>query len=83
MKKVKIGESHYLYDKQKINGRVHLILYFSKHDYWQEHVKGKIAYEIIDTGNGIQVPTKRTKGHVFDYDEIKYIQWLSKKIKNL
>ena len=83
MKKVKIGESHYVYDKQKINGKTHFLLYFSNHDYWNVHVRGEIAFEIIDTGNGIKIPKKRNKGQLFDYDEIKYIQWLSKKIKNL
>ena len=76
MKKVKIKDSGYLYAETDDS----YTLYYDPNDCeWNEHVKGKIAYQIIDTGNGFKI--KQDKFQELDYSEFEELKYLMKKIK--
>ena len=76
MKKVNIKGSGYLYAETDDS----YILYFDPNDCgWNEHVKGKIAYQVIDTGNGFKI--KQDKFQELDYSEFEELKYLLSKIK--
>jgi hypothetical protein len=76
MKKVIIGECSYIYKKTK---NKYSLIYDPNDKEWNEHVKGKIAYQVIDTGNGFKI--KQDKFQELDYSEFEELKYLIKKIK--
>ena len=76
MKKVNIKGSGYLYAETDDS----YILYFDPNDCgWNEHVKGKIAYQVIDTGNGLLI--SQEKPNELNYSEVAELKYLLNKIK--
>ena len=76
MSKVIIGECSYIYKKTK---NKYSLIYDPNDKEWAEHVKGKIAYQVIDTGNGFKI--KQDKFQELDYSEFEELKYLIKKIK--
>ena len=76
MKKVNIKGCRYLYTETTDT----YTLYFDPSDLeWNEHIRGEIAYQIIDTGNGIKI--KQDNFQQLDYSEFEELKYLMKKIK--
>ena len=76
MKRVNIKGSGYLYAETDDS----YTLYFDPNNCgWNEHVKGKIAYQVIDTGNGFKI--KQDKFQELDYSEFEELKYLLNKIK--
>ena len=76
MKKVNIKGCRYLY----VETTDTYTLYFDPNDLeWNEHIRGEIAYQIIDTGNGFKI--KQDKFQELDYSEFEELKYLMKKIK--
>lgn len=76
MKKVNIKGCRYLYAETTDT----YTLYFDPSDLeWNEHIRGEIAYQVIDTGNGFKI--KQDKFQELDYSEFEELKYLMKKIK--
>jgi hypothetical protein len=75
MKKVKIGGCQYLYHQRDNE----YTLYYSMGKEWAENIRGKIAFQLIDTGNGFKIP-KQAKKKELDYSEACELMYLMKKV---
>jgi hypothetical protein len=76
MKKVIIGECSYIYKKTK---NKYSLSYDPDDKEWAEHVKGKIAFAIADTGNGLLI--SQEKPNELNYSEVAELKYLLSKIK--
>ena len=74
MKKVTIYGMKYLYSKLD---NVYILYYDPKGD-WVEKVKGKTAFQITDTGNGLEIT--QNKKNKLDYSEAVELKYLLNKI---
>lgn len=77
MKTVYIGGNQYYYEKV---GQVYR-LYHSNSKTWAPHVRGKVSFEVVDTGNGLIIPYQQHGKHL-DYSEAAELSYLLKKIKS-
>ena len=76
MKRVNIKGCRYLYAETTDT----YTLYFDPDDNeWAEHVRGQIAYQVINTGNGFKI--KQDNFQELDYSEFEELKYLMKKIK--
>lgn len=76
MKTVIIGSNQYYYEQI---GQVYR-LYYSNSKTWASHVRGKTAFEVVDTGNGLIMPYQQQAKHL-DYSEAAELKYLLSKIK--
>jgi len=75
MKRVNIKGSGYLYAETDDS----YILYFDPNDKeWNEHIRGKIAFAIADTGNGLII--SQEKPNELNYSEVAELKYLLSKI---
>lgn len=74
MKKIYINGVHEYDHKLVMNHRneIHQ-LYYSQHHEWSESFRGKLAMDIIDTGNAIHIPKPM---HNIDYSEAQQLRIL-------
>jgi hypothetical protein len=75
MKKVKIGSCKYIY----YNSENTYVLTYDPSDDWVNEIKGKVAYKIVDTGNGLEIT--QNKKNFLDYSEAAELKYLLSKIK--
>jgi hypothetical protein len=75
MKKVKIGSCKYIY----YNNEDTYILTYDPSDDWIDAAKGKVAYKIVDTKNGLKIT--QSKKNFLDYSEAAELKYLLSKIK--
>lgn len=76
MKKVNIKGCRYLYAETTDT----YTLYFDPNDLeWAEHIRGEIAYQIINTGNGLLI--SQEKPNELNYSEVAELKYLLNKIK--
>jgi len=76
MKKVNIQGNRYLYAETADT----YTLYFDPSDLeWNEHIRGEIAYQVINTGNGFKI--KQDNFQELNYSEFEELKFLIKKIK--
>ena len=75
MKKIKIKKDNYLYNQVDDT----YSLYFGHSCEWYEQIRGTLAFEITDTGNGYSIT--QTKAKQLDYCEFERIKFLMNKIK--
>lgn len=75
MKKVKIGSCKYIY----YNSENTYVLTYDPSDDWVAELKGKVAYKIVDTGNGLEIT--QSKKNFLDYSEAAELKYLLSKIK--
>ena len=76
MSKVIIGECSYIYKKTK---NKYSLIYDPNDKEWAEHVRGKIAFAIADTGNGLLISQEKT--NELNYSEVAELKYLLSKIK--
>ena len=76
MSKVIIDECSYIY--KKTNNKYSLI-YDPDDKEWSEHVRGKIAFAIADTGNCLLI--SQEKPNELNYSEVAELKYLLSKIK--
>ena len=75
MKKVKIGCCKYIYSHSENT----YILTYDPSDDWGAELKGKVAYKIVDNGNGLEIT--QNKKNFLDYSEAAELKYLLSKIK--
>jgi len=68
-------DNEYQYDYVK-EGESHKLLY-SNTDEWNSHVRGRVAFELIDDGNGLKISTDFNKEHI-DYSHAEQLLILLK-----
>ena len=76
MSKVIISECSYIYKKTK---NKYSLSYDPDDKEWNEHIRGEIAYQVIDTGNGFKI--KQDNFQELDYSEFEELKYLLNKIK--
>ena len=76
MSNVIIGECSYIYKKTK---NKYSLSYDPDDKEWAEHIRGKIAFAIADTGNGLEIT--QNKKNFLDYSEAAELKYLLSKIK--
>jgi len=81
MKQQIFVNSKYQFDYEVIDGNKHT-LYFSNSDYWTNHIKGTIAFQLEDDGNGLKILTNFSKNKRIDYSEAEYLYILLKLINH-
>ena len=72
---VEIGSCGYVYIREN---NIHRLYYDSNDTGWREDLKGKLATQIEDTGNGLKI--RQDKKNRLDYSEAVEIQFLLNKI---
>jgi len=78
---VKIGGCGYIYTKECVaKCDIHKLYYDSDDKGWREDLKGKLATQIDNTGNGLKI--RQEKKNRLDYSEAAEIQFLLNKIMN-
>jgi len=77
MKKVKIGSCKYIYSYIENT----YVLTYDPSDDWGAELKGKVAYKIVDNGNGLEIT--QNKKNFLDYSEAAELKYLLNKIKQL
>jgi len=75
MKKIKLGGCKYIY----YNSENTYVLTYDPSDDWGFELKGKVAYKIIDNGNGLEIT--QSKKNFLDYSEAEELKYLLSKIK--
>jgi hypothetical protein len=73
-------DDEYNFDYELVDHNKHT-LYFSNSEYWTEHTKGTIAFQLEDDGNGLNVLTKFSEKGRIDYSEVEYLFILLKIIQ--
>jgi hypothetical protein len=68
-------DNEYQYDYLQ-EGESHKLLY-SNTDEWNSHVRGRVAFELIDDGNGLKISTDFNKEHI-DYSHAEQLLILLK-----
>jgi hypothetical protein len=75
MTKITLGDCKYLYLAETDK---HTLLY-DPDDTWVDEIKGKVALELIDTGNGIVF--NQNEKNKLDYSELVELRYLLNQIK--
>jgi hypothetical protein len=75
MKKVKIGGCKYIYSHSENT----YVLTYDPSDDWGAELKGKVAYKIVDNGNGLEIT--QNKKNFLNYGEAAELKYLLSKIK--
>ena len=76
MKKVKIGGCNFIYYNSE---NTYILTYDPSDEYWVDEVKGKVAYKIVDNGNGLEIT--QNKKNFLNYSEVAELKFLLNKIK--
>ena len=72
MKQQIFVDGGYDYDYEVVDDNIHT-LYYSKREHWTESLRGEIAFQIEDDGNGFNLLTKLTDKKKLDYSESEYL----------
>jgi hypothetical protein len=70
-------DGEYEYDYEEVNG-VHT-LYYNNCEHWHSHIKGTIALQLINDGNGLKFGEEKLKKRI-DYSQSLYLTILLKLI---
>jgi len=70
-------DGEYDYDYAIVDDTKHT-LYYSNAEHWSSHVKGQIAFQLEDDGNGFRILTKFSEKNRIDYSESEYLYILLK-----
>jgi hypothetical protein len=65
----------YEYDYELVDDTKHT-LYYAKTDQWTSHIRGEIAFQLKDDGNGFKIMTKFADKNRIDYSEVEYLRIL-------
>lgn len=79
MKKQIFADNEYSFDYEVVDGNKHT-LYHSNSEYWASHIKGTIAFQLEDDGNGLKILTNFAEKKRIDYSEAEYLYILLKLI---
>ena len=79
MKKLIFVDGQYEYDLEVIDDTTYT-LYYSNGEQWQSNIRGEIAFQCIDTGNGFKM-TKTDNKNMLDYSEAGYLYILLREIE--
>ena len=77
MKQQIFVDSQYSFDYEVVDGNKHT-LYHSNSEYWANHIKGTIAFQLEDDGNGLKILTNFSEKKRIDYCEAEYLYILLK-----
>lgn len=78
MERIKLGSCIYMYEQKENNYN----LYYDADDFgWVEDLRGQIACQVIDTGNGLIITQEKT--NELDYGLASELKFLLNKIKYL
>lgn len=72
MKQQIFVDGGYDYDYEVIDNNKHT-LYYSKRNHWTESLRGEIAFQIEDDGDGFNLLTKLADKKKLDYSEAEYL----------